>query len=226
MSRGVVLENVTKRYGNVVALDRVSMEIPEGAVYCIGGPNGSGKTTLLNIIAGVITPTAGRVINPFKKIGYCRQNPMLYEDMSVRENIEFFGCMYGVDKKWVENVLHMMGMEGWADFLIRELSQGMKKRCELVMALLPKPSLLVLDEPTTGLDADSVNAIVELVAHIKHDKTIVLATHRLDDFDGIGTHLAIIKNGKKVFEKETHRISYEYRKNYIDIYGNRLSATE
>src|SRR5437016_4727123 len=163
----VIIENLVKRFGDFVAVDKVSLEVAQGAIFGFLGPNGAGKSTTIRILCGLLAPTSGRAnVGGFdvatdseeikKTIGYMSQRFSLYDDLTVQENIEFFGGVYGVSEEKLparrDYVLKLADLEGKRDALTRTLSGGWKQRLALGCAILHEPPILFLDEPTSGVD--------------------------------------------------------------------------
>lgn len=191
----VAIRNVTKNFGKLRALDNFTMSIRPGETYGLIGPNGSGKTTLIRIIVGLTKPTAGEVSilghkmptrRIAKDIGYMTQNNALYQELSVRENLEFFGRIYGLRnrrlKERVEAVLETVDMADRARSIVDTLSGGMKQRILLASALIHDPRLLLLDEPTVGIDPELRLTFWDHFARLNaQGVTIIVSTHHLDE---------------------------------------------
>lgn len=215
----IILENISKLYGRILALDNISLRIPLHSVVCIAGPNGSGKTTLLNIITKTIKPTKGNLKLPNLSIGYSYQNPHLCVDMTVKENIQFFLDIYGKGKDRGVEVVKITNLEKWMEFKVSELSSGAKKRVEVAIPLLSDPDIIVMDEPTTGLDADSSKQIIELIRKLR-DKTIIVASHQLRDFEDVCDYLIVLINGRKVFESPVSQLNSSLEEAYMNSLQN------
>ncbi|MFH1285905.1 MAG: ABC transporter ATP-binding protein [Candidatus Micrarchaeota archaeon] len=200
----VSARNVSKFFGSKKALNEVSFSIPRGSVFCIAGPNGSGKTTLLNIITKTTLPSEG-ILELNNSIGYCYQSPRVCDDLTVKENIDFFFDI-GASKseEWKRKVLKITALEPWLNARADSLSTGTRKRLELAISLISNPEILVLDEPTTGLDSESSNRIVDLVRSFRGRKTVILATHQLGDFESVCDYLLILVDGRAVFLSQTN----------------------
>ncbi|HVM45209.1 MAG TPA: ABC transporter ATP-binding protein, partial [Candidatus Thermoplasmatota archaeon] len=166
-ANAVSYDNVVKRYGGLAALDGLTMHIPKGEVYGLLGPNGSGKTTAIRVLMGLERATSGtvralglkapdRALNT--RIGYMPQETALYQDLTVRENLQLFGELYGMDRdrlgQRIDELLRLVDLSPRADAVVHTLSGGMRHRASLVAALLHDPELLVLDEPTVGVDPE------------------------------------------------------------------------
>ena len=209
------VENLTKEYDNLVALDRVSFEMQEGEVIGVLGPNGAGKTTLLRILVTFLEPTSGKVIidnlninNPLhqqeikNKIGYLPEHAPLYEDMTVVEYLRFVGKMQGIDKNNLEeaifSVVEKCGLEKKENKEISTLSKGYHQRLGIAQALIHNPKIIILDEPTTGLDPNQRIEIRNLIKEIGKTKTVILSSHVLSEIQSTCSRVLIINKGKIV----------------------------
>jgi ABC-2 type transport system ATP-binding protein len=191
----IQLEHVSKSFGTIRALDDVSLAVATGETFGLIGPNGSGKTTLIRLLLGLGRPTGGTVrvlgaVMPNRRvartIGYMTQASALYSDLSVRENLEFFGALYGLAGKALrlrgDDTLALVDLADRADALISTLSGGMRQRVSLACALIHQPRLLILDEPTVGIDPELRSTFWEYFGHLNAEGvTIVVSTHHLDE---------------------------------------------
>ena len=211
---GVVLEaqDLAKSFGDLVAVDGVGFSIAPGETYGLLGPNGAGKTTTISIIAGLLEADAGTVsvggekvspsaISPKRKMGLVPQDLAIYPDMTARENLHFFGRLYGMASDEVKQrgaeVLEMIGLSDRADDLTKEYSGGMKRRLNIGIGLLHKPELLILDEPTVGVDPQSRNSILESVEALSEQGMAVLyTTHYMEEAERLCDRVGIIDQGK------------------------------
>ena len=186
----VELQGLERRYGERVALQGISVTLANGATLAVLGPNGAGKTTLLRVLAGLLRPHAGtaRVLGaslPAERwrlpgrIGYVGHTPLLYRDLTGRENLRYHARLHGVAEQRVEQTLTAVGMEARADEPLAELSRGMVQRLAVARSVLHDPPLLLLDEPRAGLDPAAAEALEPLVGRTS-GRTRVLVTHELD----------------------------------------------
>ena len=218
MSVIIKAENLGKNFGRVKALDGLNIEINEGELYGLLGPNGSGKTTLLRILVGVLLPTYGKIQilgseKPFMKsaeIGYMNQSESLYIDLTIRENISFFGSLYGVEKslckKRTEELLVLLEISERADDLVGNLSSGMRKRVSLACALIHNPRILLLDEPTVGIDpALRLSFWSHFYQLNKKGVTILLSSHQMDEAEKC-LRLGFLREGKLLAEGNPREI--------------------
>jgi ABC-2 type transport system ATP-binding protein len=211
----ISVENLTKVFNGLRAVDRISFEVKEGELFGLLGPNGAGKTTTLNMLATLIRPTSGKAfVSGFdvlkerdkvrKSIGMVFQEPALDNYLTGRENLEFHGMMYGLSRKEakerVKEALKIVELEEFADKLVQTYSGGMKRRLEIGRALVHQPKVLFLDEPTLGLDAQTRRRIWEYIKKLNEEKgvTIILTTHYMEEADFLAKRVAIIDFGKIV----------------------------
>ncbi len=208
MSIVLSVDNLYKSYSTVRALNGVSFEVPENSVFGILGPNGSGKTTLLGIIMDVLRPNNGGFrwfgkpgsAEQRKKIGTLLETPNFYSYLSATDNLKITQAISGRgNKQDIDTVLRKVNLydRRWAPF--KSYSLGMKQRLAIAAALLGNPKVLVLDEPTNGLDPVGIAEIRELIRELKdHGHTIIMANHLLDEVERVCTHAAILKNGQLI----------------------------
>ncbi|HXB10610.1 MAG TPA: ATP-binding cassette domain-containing protein [Bacteroidia bacterium] len=199
------INNLSKQYGNLMALSNVSFSIEKGSVFGILGPNGSGKTTTLGIVLGVINSSGGSFSwfeetptnNPRKKIGAILETPNFYHYLSAYKNLQIAADIKGVSYDNIERILEVVNLKDRKDHQFSTFSLGMKQRLSIASALLADPEVLVLDEPTNGLDPQGIAEIRELIISIsKQGKTIILASHMLDEVEKVCTHVAVLQKGK------------------------------
>jgi ABC-2 type transport system ATP-binding protein len=221
------VHDLHKRYGETVALVRVSFEVAEKEVFGLLGPNGAGKTTLLSIVSGLAQPTAGEVrllgqrVSPDNRevrrlIGVVPQDLAVYGSLTARENLAFFGELYGLRgaplRKRVEEVLGSVGLLDRADQRVQTFSGGMKRRLNLGAALVHGPRLLLLDEPTVGVDPQSRNHIFEEVRSLNGAGVTVLYTsHYMEEVQALCTRVGIMDQGKLVACDELPRLLQQLR---------------
>ena len=207
----IQVEKITKKYGSFLAVDNISFEIKDNEVVGFLGPNGAGKSTTMNMITGYIEPTEGTIIvngkdiskepNKVKKqIGYMPENVPLYQELTVREFVNYMADLKKVkrqDKKIkVDRILEEVGLTNVQKKLIRNLSRGYKQRVSLAGALIGDPELLILDEPTVGLDPKQITEIRELIKKLGKSHTVILSSHILSEVSQICEKVIIINKGK------------------------------
>ncbi len=212
----IIVNNITKKYGDQKALDRVSFTISPGHIVGLLGPNGAGKSTMMKILTCFIPPTSGEVsINNLdlfedslqirKIIGYLPEHNPLYTEMYVREYLEFVGGIYKVSglKSRVDEMINLTGLEEEWKKKIGHLSKGYKQRVGLAQALIHDPEILILDEPTSGLDPNQLVEIRNLIKNIGREKTVMLSTHIMQEVEAICDRAIIINKGKIVADDST-----------------------
>lgn len=207
------VNRLTKTYGSQKALDEVSFVAEKGEVLGFLGPNGAGKSTTMKIATGFILPDEGDVmvngLSVLKKpkevsrlVGYLPEHNPLYHDMYIREFLDFIGGLYGLKgnilKKRIEELIPLCGLEGEAHKKISQLSKGYRQRVGLAKALIHDPEVIILDEPTTGLDPNQLVEIRKLIKNISANKTLILSTHIMQEVEAICDKVVIINKGKIV----------------------------
>ena len=199
---------LTKHYGRIKAVDGLDLEIKKGSVFGILGPNGSGKTTTLGMVLDVINKTSGNYTwfgqTPTKEhrkdIGAILETPIFYPYLAGDKNLELVCDIKGVEYSRIPEVIEQVGLKGREGDKFRTYSLGMKQRLSIASALLCNPDVMILDEPTNGLDPQGIAAIRELIIEIaKSGKTIVLASHLLDEVQKVCTDFAVLKQGKLIY---------------------------
>ena len=205
------IKNVSKRYGDQQALIDVSFSLKKGDIVGFLGPNGAGKTTLMKIITSILKQDSGVItingyntqtnkISTKRQIGYLAENNPLYKDMLVTEYLDFIASLYKIDNKKnkVKEIINKTGLNGEIKKRIEELSKGYKQRVGIAAALVHDPNVLILDEPTTGLDPNQLVEIRKLIQEIGKEKIVLLSTHILQEIPKICNHIIIINKGKIV----------------------------
>ena len=207
----IQVENITKKYGSFIAVNDISFEIDEGEIVGFLGPNGAGKSTTMNMITGFIEPTSGRIIvdgydiskKPRKakrQIGYMPEGVPLYSDLTVKEFITYMAELKGVPKKEkkekVQKAIEETGLQDVQNKLTKYLSRGYKQRVSMAGALVSNPKVIILDEPTVGLDPKQVTEIRALIKKLGKDHTVILSSHILSEVSQICNRVIIINNGK------------------------------
>ena len=206
----IEVQHLTKRYGKIVAVDDLSFSIEPGQILGLLGPNGAGKSTTMNILTGYLSSTEGRVlidgidilehpIEAKRKIGYLPELPPLYMEMSVTEYLTFICDLKGVKKhipEHIEEVCKLVKIDHVAKRLIKNLSKGYKQRVGLAQALINSPDLVVLDEPTVGLDPKEIIEIRNLIKYIGRNHTVILSSHILSEVQAVSDRVVVINRGK------------------------------
>lgn len=209
----IEVKNVTKKYGNFTAVDNITFNVKDGEVVGLLGQNGAGKSTTMNMITGFIEPTEGTIIvNGFdimkkslkakKQIGYMPENVPLYSELTVKEFVSYMAELKLVGRKErkqeVENVIKETGLEEVKNKLIRNLSRGYKQRVSMAGALVGNPEVLILDEPTVGLDPKQIIEIRNLIKNLGKKHTVILSSHILSEISQICERVVILNKGKIV----------------------------
>lgn len=202
------IQDLHKRYGKIHAVNGLSLEIKEGSVFGILGPNGSGKSTTLGILLDVVAKDSGsfqwfgQASSPEvrKQIGAILETPTFYPYLSAVQNLKVVAKIKGVDYLRIEQVLKTVGLLERKDDPFKHYSLGMKQRLAIASALLADPKVMILDEPTNGLDPQGIAEIRQLIIEIaRRGKTIILASHLLDEVQKVCSHFAVLKKGRKIF---------------------------
>lgn len=214
MATVVKIENLVKRYKELIALDHFNLEIEEGEVFGLLGPNGSGKTTTINCILSLLEFNKGTIelfgkkMTPSsydikKDIGIIMQNVAVFDELTVRENIDFFCGLYIKDAKlrakYVEEAIAFVGLEEFTKFYPKKLSGGLLRRLNIACGIAHKPKLIILDEPTVAVDPQSRNKILEGIQQLnKNGATIIYTSHYMEEVEQICTRIAIMDKGKNL----------------------------
>lgn len=232
----VQVENLTRRFGEFVAVDSVSFEIPAGEIVGYVGPNGSGKTTTIRMLLGLIRPDAGEIrlfgrslrekgVQVFHRIGSLVEAPSLYPHLTGWENLEVIRLLVGGKRTQIEYALQVVNLRGAAHRLVREYSLGMRQRLGLAMALFGEPELLILDEPTNGLDPAGIHEMRELIGRLPHEGiTVFLSSHLLSEVEQVATHIGIIHAGRLIFQGVPDELRARYQ-DYATVTTDRLEAS-
>lgn len=228
----LVIKKINKKYGDQDALIDVSFSLKKGDIVGFLGPNGAGKTTLMKIITSIIKPDSGDItingydtqkneISTKRQIGYLAENNPLYKDMLVTEYLDFIASLYEIENKKdkVKEIIKKTGLESEIKKKIEELSKGYKQRVGIAAALVHDPNVLILDEPTTGLDPNQLIEIRKLIQEIGQEKIVLLSTHILQEIPKICNHIIIINKGRIVENtrmqnliKKSHNLEDHFQK--------------
>lgn len=198
------VKGLTKKFKNQIAVNNVSISIREGSVYGLLGPNGAGKSTILKMVTGIMKPSSGEILfedhlwtrKDLKDIGALIEEPAIYPNLTAKENLEVASTLYGLPKKRVEEVLDIIGLRQGGKKKVRNFSMGMKQRLGLGMAIINNPKLLILDEPTNGLDPIGIEELRELIRSFPAmGITVILSSHILSEVAQVADKVGIISNG-------------------------------
>jgi ABC-2 type transport system ATP-binding protein len=230
----IVARNLCKSFGPVTAVDNVSIAIPEGDIFGFLGPNGAGKTTTIRMITGVLIPDAGTVevlgtdvqkdpLTAKLKMGVIPENGTVYADLTAEQNILITAKFYGMDRANREErageILEQLGLTGRRNDLVRTFSKGMRQRISIACAIVPSPPVLILDEPTTGLDVYSRRLVIDTIRHMNEQgSTVLLTTHNIEEANAICSMISIINNGKIVASGSPERLKKTFdTSRYVEI---------
>ncbi len=216
----IEVEDLTKTYGDFVAIEDVSFHVPRGEVLGFLGPNGAGKTTTMRILTGYMPPTSGHAsvagfdvfhdsLEVRRRIGYLPETVPLYNEMTVAGYLDFVARLRGVDNRWdrIDWVMEQVDIADRADDLIGKLSKGYRQRVGLAQALVHDPEVIILDEPTIGLDPKQVVEVRELIRSLSGERTVILSTHILPEVSQLCERVLIINEGHIVAEDTPERLT-------------------
>lgn len=219
---GIDISGLSKNYGSQKALDSVSFSIKNGEVVGLLGPNGAGKSTLMKSVTGAILPDVGEIkVNEFsvlkqpiqtkKLIGFLPENNPLYYEMYVREYLKFVGNIRNEKKERIEEVIKKVGLTPESHKKIGQLSKGYKQRVGLAQAILSNPEILILDEPTNGLDPNQILEIREVIREIGKEKTVILSTHIMQEVEALCSRVILLNKGKIVSDSPIEEFKGQYK---------------
>ena len=230
------LENISKEYKNVKALDNINLAINSPAMIGFVGPNGAGKSTLMKMLVGQLLPTSGNIIvdgvrlnknekNLKERLGYLPQDFGLYEELTVEEFLDYMACLKGINKnkrKSINRVISLTSLEEKRKFKIKTLSGGQKQRVGIAQAILNNPELLIVDEPTVGLDPEERIKFRNLFSEGSKEKIVILSTHIIEDVESICNSIIVLNKGKILFAGEPSELVKEALDHVgiIEIEGN------
>ncbi|MFC0523028.1 ATP-binding cassette domain-containing protein [Pontibacillus salicampi] len=212
-------KQLTKTYKDQHAVDKVALQVPKGSIYGFLGPNGAGKTTTIRMLLGLIKPTKGDItifsksltkyrLDILKKVGSLVENPSYYGHLNALENLEVYRILLQVPKERKQEVLDIVGLSYAAKKKVKNYSLGMKQRLGIAIALLGDPDLLILDEPTNGLDPSGIQEIRQLIKRLAHERgiTVLISSHLLGEVDQMADYVGIISEGKLIFQDRIEKL--------------------
>ncbi|MBN1796822.1 MAG: ATP-binding cassette domain-containing protein [Sedimentisphaerales bacterium] len=224
------LNSVCKSFGQVCAVDNLSVTVPSGCVYGFLGPNGAGKTTTLRMLMNIIRPDSGNIrifsdgtISKIKhRTGYMPEERGLYRKMTVRETLKYFGAIKEVKKgelaKRIEQWIELIKLSDWADKKVEELSRGMHQKLQFAVTAINAPELLILDEPFSGLDPVNQELMKDIIAKIRAEgKTIILSTHLMHEAETLCDNVLMINHGRAVLDGNLREIKSRYQPNVVSL---------
>ena len=232
-SLAIRLDGVSKRYGRTLALNEVNLEVGEQQMFALLGPNGAGKTTLMHILSTLLRPDAGSAFvagvdvirQPLKarrRLGIVFQEPSLDDRLSVRENLDLHGLVFGVPRKLrkqrIEELLTLVELTDWADKIVRALSSGMKRRLEIARTFIHDSEILLLDEPTVGLDAQTRDRIWHYIRRLQTERkiTVLVTTHYIEEVENCD-QVCIIDNGKVLADGAPEALKRQFGQQLLRI---------
>lgn len=237
----LTITNIHKRFGNHVANDGITLNIESGRIFGLLGPNGAGKTTLIRMITSIIMPDEGQIMLDGEamasmqqhRIGYLPEERGLYKKLTVAEQLTYFGQLKGLEARealrrgsaW----LHRMDAAGWETRKVQELSKGMQQKVQFISTILHEPSLLILDEPFSGLDPVNADVLISVIKELKDKGTsVILSTHQMDQVERLCDDIALINAGKVVLSGNVGDVRARYRSNrvFIEFSGDRSSIAD
>ena len=220
----ITTEQLTKKYKNFISVNKVSMHIQKGSIYGFLGPNGAGKSTTMKMLLGLTSPTSGRFtvdgghfpddrIRILKKVGSFIESPSFYANLTGRENLDIIRRILGLPENAVNDALELVGLAEFGNRLAKKYSLGMKQRLGLAGALLGRPPILILDEPTNGLDPSGIHEIRNLIKSLPslYDCTILISSHMLSEIELMADDIGILNHGRLLFEGSLDKL----RKNAV-----------
>ena len=228
----IQVSGLTKQYGGHTAVDHLSFTMESGQIHGFLGPNGAGKSTTMNMITGCLAPTSGDVwldgVNVFDepekvkgKIGYLPEIPPVYPEMTPREYLQFVAGLKGISRKQipaaVEKAMEAIHITSMADRLIGNLSKGYKQRVGISQAILGNPEIVILDEPTVGLDPRQILQIRALIKELGQHHTVILSSHILSEIQAVCDHITIISGGKLIACDQKAALEQQYAKNKLEL---------
>lgn len=230
---------LNKRYGKVLRVKELDLRVPEGAVYGFLGPNGAGKSTTLKLILGLVKPTHGTIkvfgqevnernrLEILKDVGSLIESPACYGHLSGQENLRIFQTIRGLPANEIHRVLQIVRLQDQKDKIVNQYSLGMKQRLGLANALLGNPRLLILDEPTNGLDPAGIQEMRELIASLprQYGMTVLVSSHLLSEIDQMASNLGIINKGELIFQGRLEDLHKRSKRNLFIRTLNNESAS-
>lgn len=233
----IEVQNISKSYGAQKALDKVSFSVKKGEIVGFLGPNGAGKSTLMKILTTYLNADAGVAkvngndvneaqIEVQRSVGYLPEHNPLYLDLYIREYLAFNADVYKVAKSRIEEVIELTGLTAESHKKIGQLSKGYRQRVGLATALLHNPEVLILDEPTTGLDPNQLVEIRNVIKNVGKDKTVFLSTHIMQEVEAICDRVIIIDQGKIVTDKKLDKLVAEEKEQIIEVEFDKAITNE
>jgi ABC-2 type transport system ATP-binding protein len=233
------LQNLKKYYATQKAVDDISFSVEPGSIFGLLGPNGAGKTTLLRMITGILYPDEGQILfegKPFdpmkdvERIGYMPEERGLYKKMKIGEQALYLAQLKGLGKeeamKLIREWFGKLEMQTWWNKKVEDLSKGMQQKMQFVTTVLHQPSLIILDEPFSGLDPVNSNVIKEEIFQLaKRGATVIFSTHRMEQVEEICDHIVLVNKGKKILDGTVRNVKQQYKENLFRIGFSAMPST-
>ena len=226
----IEIENVTKKFSNQLALDELSLTIPEGRIFGLLGPNGAGKTTLIRILTHITMPDSGRVLfhghpleaKDVENIGYLPEERGLYKKMKVSEQVVYLARLRGLTKQEATHRLKewfvRFGIDSWWDRRVEELSKGMQQKIQFIATVVHQPDFLIFDEPFSGFDPVNAETLKQEILRLKeHGATVILSTHNMASVEEICDEIALINHGRVILNGEINEVRRRFRQHLYRI---------
>lgn len=226
----VSLEDVSKSFGNILAVDGLSVNIPVGCIYGFLGPNGAGKTTSIRMIMNIIRPDSGAievlgessVESAKNRIGYMPEERGLYRKMTVRKVLTYFGAIKGLKHDELARAvplwLRRVDLENWADKKVEELSRGMHQKLQFAVTIINNPELVILDEPFSGLDPLNQDLLKEIISQMRNEgRTVIFSTHVMSEAEKLCDYILLINKGKAVLDDRLKKIRSQYSSQVVRV---------
>lgn len=221
----LIINNVSKSFGQKRALDGISLQVPDGIIYGLLGPNGAGKTTLIRIINGITAPDSGEALldgQPISlenaaQIGYLPEERGLYKDMRVGEHVRYLARLKGLSDLQAREQMNLwfkrLDIESWRFKKIEELSKGMAQKVQFIATVIHRPKLLILDEPFSGFDPVNADIIRQEILRLNREgTTVILSTHNMESVEAMCNRITLINNGRAVLQGDVQQIRQQHRK--------------
>lgn len=238
MSTAISVNQVSKSYGEFVAVNNLSLEVKTGSIFGLLGPNGAGKTTTMRMIVNITMPDSGQIKlfgQPMsaklqERVGYLPEDRGFYNKMKVAEQLIFFAELKGLDRrearKRIDSWLDRIGMAEWKNRKLEELSKGMRQKVQFVSTILHSPDLVILDEPFSGLDPISASLLKEIVQDLKRsDKTIIFSTHLMEQAEELCDEICLINCGRKLLDGTVRGVKRSFGWRYVAVDGEDFEET-
>jgi lantibiotic transport system ATP-binding protein len=220
--------NLTRKFENYTSVNKLNLKVPSGKIYGFLGPNGAGKTTTIRMLLGLIQPSEGEITvfkqnlhksryDILKRVGSLVESPSYYGHLSGYKNLKIMCTLLNTPEKRIDDVLKLVRLEQYKNRPVKKYSLGMKQRLAIALALIHEPDLLILDEPTNGLDPSGIKEMRELMTYLSHEKgmTILISSHILSEIEAIADHVGIINRGELIFQGDINQLRERSQKSFL-----------